>query len=249
MSVAMGIAGPSRAASEDVDTIVKHGVELRKQGKDREALAELQRAASIDRGPRVLGQLGLAEMAVGLWVPAADHLEEALGQAQDPWIAKNRAVLDGALKTIESHVGTVDVWGTPAGAEVLLDGAVTGTLPLAKPARAVAGSVAVTVRAKGHQSVVRTIQVVAGQLSRESVNLVPVLPPEMTAAGPHGTPPPAIIETKPSAPASRPLVKQWWFWTAVGAIVAVGAVVSLSVVGRGGTESPPCPAGAICPGR
>jgi hypothetical protein len=81
------------AAAEDVDALIKHGNDLRRKGRDRDALAEFQRAAQINETPRVTAQMALAEQALGLWVEAEGHLTKALGHERDPWIAKNRAVL------------------------------------------------------------------------------------------------------------------------------------------------------------
>src|SRR5437868_3732788 len=88
---------PSSGSSEGVEDLLKKGIELRRNGRDREALAEFQRAAQIGRTPRVTAQIALAEQALGMWVEAESHMREALASAQDPWVAKNRAVLEGAL--------------------------------------------------------------------------------------------------------------------------------------------------------
>src|SRR5436305_2127194 len=112
---------PSYGSGEDVEALLKKGIELRRNGRDREALAEFQRAAQISRTARATAQIALAEQALGLWVEAESDIKDALASAQDPWIAKNRAVLEGALRTIRNHVGTLEIWGAPEGAEVLLE--------------------------------------------------------------------------------------------------------------------------------
>src|SRR4051812_42713878 len=104
---------------------------------------------------------------------AEDHIHEALASGEDDaWIRKNRAALDRTLALTEPHVGSLEIWGTPAGAEIVVDGQVAGTLPLAKPIRLVAGSVTVTVRAAEHQPVTRTLQVTSESLAREHVELL-----------------------------------------------------------------------------
>src|SRR5215471_3743382 len=91
IALALVVAQPAMA--EDAEALVKRGVELRKKGHDREALAEFQKALAIRETPRVLAQIGLAEYALGLWLPAEEHLNGALHHPSDPWIQRNRAAL------------------------------------------------------------------------------------------------------------------------------------------------------------
>jgi hypothetical protein len=45
---------------------------------------------------------------------------------------------------------------------------------------------------------------------------------------------------QPAPAASRPFYKRWWFWTAVGVVVA-GAAITAVAVASGGTSRPDCP--------
>jgi hypothetical protein len=254
-------AAARAAGGDDVDALVNHGVELRKAGKDREALTEFQRAAQTSRTPRVVAQIALAEMALGTWVDAEEHLLEALAHPDDPWIRKNRAALEKARATADTHLGSLEIWGTPAGAEVAVDGRVAGTFPLPKPIRLSAGAVTVTVRATGYYPATRTLQVDAADLVREHVDLSPVpaaAPPPRVDLTPKTEPPgpePKPIVTQkaappeqPPAPAQepKPLLKQWWLWTIVGVVVAGGAIATLGLL-TNRDRMPPCPAGVDCP--
>jgi len=258
------------ARAESAEDIINHGVQLRREGRDREALAAFREAEKIERSPKVIAQIGFAEQALGLWLASDTHEREALSHADDAWIKKNRAIIERALALTDAHIGTIDIWGDPAGAEVLLDSAPVGVLPLAKPVRATAGTVTITVRAEGFQSVTRTLQVVGEQLTRENVVLVRLSPsPSLAsspagegakkarpvplaqnkagAAGPEGGP---VLVAKPPAPApaeppeNRSILKRWWFWTAVGVVVAGGIVAGIALSGK---SAPGCPTGAFCP--
>jgi hypothetical protein len=178
------------APAEDVDALLKRGVEFRRHGQDREALAVFQQALAIKRLPRIVGQIAFAEQALGDWLSAQTHLEEALARAEDPWIQKNRATLEQALRSVGAHIGRVDVWGTPAGAEVLLDGATVGTLPLAHPIRVTESQVTLQVRATGHVEITRVLHIPLGDLVRERVDL-------------H-TPPAGVAPTVAGAPSAEP---------------------------------------------
>jgi hypothetical protein len=214
-------------AQKQVDAIIKKAVELRRQGNDRDALTELQRATSIANPPRLTAQIGLAEQALGLWVASDKHLRQALEQASDPWIKKSRRLLDESLATVDAHLGSLDVWGQPEGAEVVIDGDVAGTLPLAAPLKLQAGTVELTVRAAHFLPATRKLEISSGANVREHVVLraVPVV---TQAVAPDSGPQPAVAVTP--TPDRTPsddddhgsVFTRWWFWTIAAAVVAGG---------------------------
>src|SRR5262249_18802318 len=142
--------------------------------------------------PRTLAQIGLAEQALGRWVIAETHVARALEATADPWIAKHRTALDGALAIIRQHLGSLEVVADVSGAEILVDGRAVGTLPLRAPLRLVAGSATLEVRAAGYQPVVRPLLIPAGGLARESVELTPRA---LATAPPVAAPAPEKIST------------------------------------------------------
>jgi hypothetical protein len=83
-------------------------------------------------------------------------------------------LLRQALTDIQSHLGSLELSGGVPGAEVSINGARAGTLPLASAIRVPAGSVALEVRAPDHLPMLRTVIVPAGGLAREPVVLVPL---------------------------------------------------------------------------
>jgi hypothetical protein len=168
-------APPTIAAANDDESeaLIQRGIELRRNDQDAEALAQFQRAYTIRKTPRALAQIGLAEQALGKWGAADRHIRQAMEAGDDSWIRKNRAVLDQSLKAIARHVGHLDIRGTPAGAEVRIDGELVGTLPLAKPVAVAGGGVAIEVRAPGYLPIVRGTEILAGGFVRESFDLQP----------------------------------------------------------------------------
>jgi hypothetical protein len=235
------------ALADDVDALIKHGIELRKKGQDREALAEFQKALAIQSSPKVLAQVGLAEYALGLWVSAEEHLADALKQDADPWIKRNKPALTEAAAGVAGHLSSVEVWGDPPGADVTVNGKPVGKLPSPPPARVVAGAVSLVVRAAGYEEVTRTLQAGPGELVRENVQMVaiPAPVPRLTSAPEPTSGPGPVVDPRPSDPAEKPvgLTHRWWFWTIVGAAV-VGGVVAAVVLSR---PSGGCPSGVECP--
>ena len=107
--------GGAARAADDEEALIRRGVELRKRGDDRAALQELQRAYQVARSPRAAAQLGFAEQALAMWPQAETHVSESLRAKDDPWINKNRAVVEESLRTIRAHVGRIEISGRPAG--------------------------------------------------------------------------------------------------------------------------------------
>jgi tetratricopeptide (TPR) repeat protein len=161
------------SAAEATGDLVAHGVELRRMGRDAEALAEFKRALAIEKSPRTQAQVALAEQALGLWVEAEEDLLRAFDQKGDPWIKKNLTSLTKALGVIRSHLGTLDLWGSPDGATVLINTRAVGKLPLDRPIRVAGGPVLLTARLDGYLDMTRTVAVPAGATVREHIELYP----------------------------------------------------------------------------
>jgi hypothetical protein len=170
---AAGIAGVTtraQAAGEDVEAIFKKGTELRRQGRDADALVEFQKAARLQDSPRAWAQVALAEQALGLWLDANAHLGRALDKRDDTWIQKNESALEVAHRTIRTHLCQVEVWGAPSGAQVVIDGKRAGSLPTVatwlEP-----GSVALEITAAGFVPLAKTLNLPEGGHVREHADL------------------------------------------------------------------------------
>jgi hypothetical protein len=202
MLVIVSAVGSLHAQPSDAGALVKHGLVLRRERHDAEALDEFRRAYALDPAPRTLAQIALAEQALGKWADAEADLQKALGAGDDSWIASNRRVLDAGLATIHGHLGGLDVEADVKGAELWVNGARVGSLPLAAPMRVEAGSVVVEVRAEGYATARRITSVEPGGSARESLHLVPLgvpalpeMPPASTRQAEH--PLPSLPQAEP----------------------------------------------------
>jgi hypothetical protein len=199
---------PAVAGAETPAELTKRGLELRRERRDAEALADFRRAYAIEPAPRTLAQIALAEQALGRWADAEADLQSALGAAADPWIAAHGHDLSTGLTAIQSHLGALVVEADVAGAEVLVNGAHAGVLPLAGPLRVEAGTAVVEVRAEGYASARRMTSVEPGGSAREVVHLVPlaVAPPPSPEGASIGEPRrPGTAAPTPEARPSEPL--------------------------------------------
>lgn len=215
-AVAQDAPEPSAA-----DALVAEGLELRRQGRDAEALERFTRAHEESGAPRALAQMGLAEQALGRWLDAERHLDEAIA-TDDAWIAERRPLLTEALVAIRARLASVDASASVQGAELYLNGAPAGTLPLTAPVRVVAGAIEIEVRAEGHRSLRRTVEARGGQLVREHFELRAVEPEPSTEA-------PIVAPERLPAPAPAPRSDALWIGGGVVAGVAALALVSAAV--------------------
>jgi hypothetical protein len=219
------VAWPSAAQAQgdaESDALIARGVNLREQGRDREALELFERAHALLPTPRAAAQMALAQQALGRWVQAEAGLLRALAASGDPWIARNRAPLEKALETVHAQLAWLDVDGNVPGAEVWVAGERVGTLPLPGPVRVAAGVQIVEVRAAGHEPAVRRVEVRAGEHARESLVLLPVAAPTVpgvVAPAPDAEPP-VIGET------GRTSTTAAWITLGAGAALVAGGVVA-----------------------
>ncbi len=170
-AAALSFAAPAFAA--EPDELLRKGSALRAEGRDADALKVFEEADAARPTPTSKAQIGLAEQALGAWVRAETHLEQALAADTDPWIARNRQALEGALSTVRQHLGSLEILGATEGAEVFVDGLKVGTAPSAKPFRVEIGKRQLELRREGFNSVSRTVVVGEGATSRETVTMSP----------------------------------------------------------------------------
>ncbi|MDX2022383.1 MAG: PEGA domain-containing protein [Deltaproteobacteria bacterium] len=177
----------AQAADGREEVHIRKGVELRRKGQDREALANFQKAYEVAHTARAAAQLGLCEQALSQWLSAQIHLADALATESDVWVSKNRSVLEKAKADVETQLGRVVVAGEPSGALVVVGGDVLGRLPETQSTFVLPGSVAISVTADGYDRFEENRMVMAGQAVQVNVLLKP------SAAK-------AVLSSKPSAP-------------------------------------------------
>ena len=175
------------ASAADAEDLIRRGVELRRKERDADALTLFQQAYELSRAAKALAQIGLAEQALGKWGVADRHLRAALQASDDAWVVKHRKAIEDALQAISAHVGRLEVRGSPAGAEVRVDGELVGKLPLTAPFAVTAGGVAIDVRAEGYVPILRASSVPTGMLIRETFDLQPTSSPIATPVAPPVT--------------------------------------------------------------
>lgn len=179
--VALVLSGPWSAAQAGAsrtrsDELVARGLELRAKGKASEALDLFRQANALEPTARTAGQMGLVEASLQAWMDADSHLTSAFSQSEDPWVIKNRSILEYALSLTRSHIGELEILGPP-GTWVHIAGTEGKwpTLPLQKVLRAPEGDVRVFAMAVGYKQLVQHVKVVGGARTKVTLALVPEL--------------------------------------------------------------------------
>ncbi len=228
---------PARA-EDDPGALIHSGVELRKQGRNGEALAQFQRAYALHPDARGRAQVALAEQALGQWVLAERGLLDALGHADDAWIQRYHQPLVDALETTRDHLGTLEVESDVGGATIFVNDEAVGRSPLAEPLRVPSGTVRIRLEAAGHGMVERLIEVSARGQAKATIAFVPERTPggsvvetpargfEAPASGGAREPLRAPAEPRRTSEHPRPTSSAlpWITLAASGALLATGVV-------------------------
>jgi hypothetical protein len=203
LATVLVIFGGGRAAkgadSEEAETLIRQGLELRQQNRDERALPFFQKAYDLVQTPRTAGQLGFAEMAVGYWLDAEQHLSTALESPDHPWVAKNLTTLKQALARIRTNIGEIVVDGPPPGATIAVNRHPAGTFPLPSPIRVAKGKVDIEVSASGYLTATRSLHITGSERQQVTVSLEKAA---NQSAPPKSPPEPSELAPAPRAQAS-----------------------------------------------
>jgi hypothetical protein len=209
--------GTDVESSSSLDRLIQRGIELRRSGKDSEALRVFEEAERVERHSiRLRVHLASTHQALGHWLEADVYLQGVLAEAADAYVTRHRATLERAADFVGRHIGSVEVTGEPAGAEVRLNGELLGTLPL-PTTRTLVGSYELQVTRSGYYEVRRPVVVGPRGVVRESVNLASVV--ETPARSPRA---PAVREADLGSGSPR-----WLSWALTGA--SAGALLTTGV--------------------
>ena len=252
LSSLLGALAPCHAA-EDRKALIQMGNMQRKAGDDLSALAYFQRAHALGATPESIALIGTCEFALNRFVDAEIHLAEAMKSAQDAWIRKNHVVLSEYLASTKAMLGWIEVVGTPAGADVEVGGKPVGRLPLSGRVRVASGEVNVRMDAPGFRIARKDVQVPADQVTRLTMNLVPMTANEAKAqakAGPaverraapaqpdHAVDGDVTARPAPStSPHAGPSYRTAGWITAGAAVVLLGTGVGAIAVKESNTQN------------
>lgn len=217
------VPGSDEARAEE---LLERGVELRRTDQDAEALVVFRKALELaPHSSRAQAHLGTTYQAIGRWVLADEFLGKALAHTSDPYVNRHRRALEQAREFVQDHLGMLEISGGPAGAEVLLNGQLVGTLPMTKPVPVPVGAYQMEVALSGHYGVSLPVRISRRALTRELVELLPLSTRVRAAAAPaagagHS------VGLEPSAGVG------WLPWTLAGAGVVAAGFSTVALIQR-----------------
>ncbi|KYF69769.1 tetratricopeptide repeat protein [Sorangium cellulosum] len=230
---ALALAAPAGAQDEVMTEKVR---ELHKEGNAHYARGDYERARvaylaawALQKRLQIAGNLAEAEMKLGRFREAAEHLAHYLREApreQPPPPAAEIKAAEALYAAARAEVGALSIATLENGAEILVDGEVVGVAPLPGPVFVEPGWHTVSAR-RGHRFGVRQARVEKGGEALVEVELAD------GNLGPSTKPPPVASpdSAAPAPPASTVPERP-----AGGARVSVVPVViggALGVVGLG----------------
>jgi tetratricopeptide (TPR) repeat protein len=208
--------------AERAAVLKKRGDEAMDSLHYEDALAAYSEAYALAKDPALLYNRGRVLQARSDY-PAALEAFEQFARDAPPAMRARVPKLQQLLAEIRSKVAKVEIVVNVAGARVSVRERPAGTAPLATPLALNAGPATVEVAADGYAPYRREVDLVGGETTRVDVALV--------AARPDGD----VLAASAPVQAARPredqaITSHWWFWTAVGAAVVGGAVVTVALL-------------------
>lgn len=164
----------AHAAAEDavVEALIQRGIELRREGADKEALAIFLGAEKQDpTSVRVLLHIVTAAQAAGKWLVAHSYMNKVSELKEAPYYQRHAEAIDVVRRAVLARVGDFQVQGKPEGASVLLNGQSVGTLPMNEPIPVEAGAYVMEVQKPGFYPLRRNVTINGGVMTREPVEL------------------------------------------------------------------------------
>jgi hypothetical protein len=233
------VGATAAAESEEPETLIRQGIELRKRGDDARAHGYFKRAYELSKTPRTAAQLGLVDQAVGRFGEAETLIAEALA-SNDPWVQQHRSALEDGLKVCRQHLGGIVVAGAPAGTTWSDADHRAAALPSNGAIWVAPGTATLRFEAPGRQPLTKSVTVAAGDSVSLQVDLSAVTPapvaavasPTAAAAAPADANPaggPAASLAQPATPA--PVTESPGRSARIAGIAVAGAGVALGVSG------------------
>lgn len=237
-------ADPS--TSPEYDKLLDHAVESFEAEDYVKARELFEQAYALRPNARVLRGLGISALHLERFTVSNRELGEALSETKQPLTANQREGVKELLTWMQLNLGTLQLHLQPANALVTLDDEpVTESELLVKP-----GSHHVVVSADGYFSQEKPLELAAGQtkslkvaLRRDtsvqtpSVSITDVALSAFMAGGNASLRSPGEEFEPVHDQESSSVFARWWFWTAVGVVVAGGVATTVALTSNAPAKS------------
>ncbi len=164
---------PPAPEQAQADRYFKSGVQLFKEAKFSEALAEFMRAYEIAPHPLVLYNIAGCHRELSHYSEAVSYYERFLAEGKGQVPAARLTAAQSELDGILARIARVTVTVTPDGASLTVDGNAIGTL-VQMPLILSPGEHKLIASAVGHKQVERTVRVASGDELIVELSLTPL---------------------------------------------------------------------------
>lgn len=197
------------------------------------ALGKYEAAYEIYPSPKLYYSLGRAYDELGRNPEAATFYERFLLESGVEYRTALYERAHRRLRRVSKALGKLRLVAEVPGAKLYVDDRESGTLPML-PLWLPAGRHAVRAEREGYTSFEGTALIREGRISTLLIDMPKLRVVQAPPAPPPPPPPePELIELppRPPPPEEPSVLSTWWFWSAVGAVVAagVGTGVALAV--------------------
>ncbi|MFO0761135.1 MAG: PEGA domain-containing protein [Byssovorax sp.] len=163
-------AAPSR---DRADELFDQGTAAFDAGRWSEARSKFEQAWALKQTHDIAGNLGIAEVQLGKFLNAAEHLAWALDHLPPTESSATRKGLEQALEKARSQVGVLRLRVNVDGAAVVINGGAVGVVAKGKTLFVEPGAVTVSVQKEGYLEARQTITVPRGEAREMSLTLAP----------------------------------------------------------------------------
>ncbi|HKP58464.1 MAG TPA: PEGA domain-containing protein [Polyangiales bacterium] len=196
-----------------------------------------EKAHALRANARVLRGLGLSALQLRRFTQAKQELTAALSDTRQPLTQAQRESVAALLAWMETDLATLRLRLKPSNSQITLDGEpALATEFVLEP-----GAHQLRVTSEGYEAESRALELSAGEDRTLDIALLALIPP---------TPPPPPISTAtkpadarrneqrsspqhdPNPPQSSTVLERWWFWTAVGVLIAGGVATAVALTAK-----------------
>lgn len=208
-------ASPRAGASyHKARVLFKEGIKAFDDGYYNQAIAKFKAALQLFPSPKIHTRIALCYKWLGKNLKALKHYETFLEKfPKNPTkprdVALRKRVAEKMIPQLLAVIGQIRISiAKPVGTEVRINGKPVGRAPLNRLIRLNPGLVAASASFKGYYGWKKDLVLKPKQTVVLRITLIKIKPKVIKK----------IIKIK-----AKPIYKRWWFWTAVGVLVAGGA--------------------------
>lgn len=220
---------PERTAA--ARALFEEGVSFAERGNWSEAADRFERTYAIRPSPNVLYNLASARVELGQLVVGSELLRRIVEDEATP--AALRRAAEQRLTAVSPRIARLRIAARDLarGDEVRLDGRSLDRVLLGVDVPVDPGSHRVAVVRRGRSVAFGEARVSDGETVEIALEVPPAIDPTHAAEASEAPALARAVSGNPNGAPSldeggRPLRKQWWFWTALTAVVAAGAVTA-----------------------